>query len=132
MGSLGAARMIRGVLGVGAAVFLISAIALLVLPATLAGLLGLQSGESVDWVMRMLGAALLALAGQMWLVRRADHAAVRGAGAVMIVAGGLMTILTVTLPGDWTLLRWAYLGFGLTFVALYAILIAVSIRAEQR
>lgn len=123
--------MIRSVLGIGATVFLLSAISLLVLPGTFAGLLGLQTGESVDWVMRMLGAALLALAGQMWLVRRADDAGVRGAGAVMIVAGGLMTILTVTLPGEWTLLRWAYLAFGLTFVVLYALLIAVSIRAER-
>lgn len=123
--------MIRSVLGIGATVFLLSAISLLVLPGTFAELLGLQAGESVDWVMRMLGAALLALAGQMWLVRRADDAGVRGAGAVMIVAGGLMTILTVTLPGEWTLLRWAYLAFGLTFVVLYALLIAVSIRAER-
>lgn len=123
--------MIRTVLGVGSAVFLVSALALLVLPGTFSELLGLQSGESVDWVLRMLGAALLALAGQMWLVRRSDDAGVRGAGAVMIVAGGLMTILTLTLPGDWTLLRWAYLAFGLAFVVLYALLIAVGIRAER-
>lgn len=123
--------MIRVVLGTGAAVFLLSALCLILLPGVFAELLGLVSSEGLDWVMRMLGAALLALAGQMWLVRRADDAGVRGAGAVMIVAGGLMTILTVTLPGEWTLLRWAYLAFGLTFVVLYALLIAVSIRAER-
>jgi hypothetical protein len=49
----------------------------------------------------------------------------------MIVAGGLMTILTLTIPGDWTLLRWAYLIFGVTFVIAYAVLIALSVRASR-
>lgn len=131
MGSFGAARSIRIVLGAGASVFLVSSVALLFLPGTFAGLLGLVSTGELDWVMRMLAAALLALAGQMWLVRRADDPAVRGAGAVMIIAGGLMTILTVTLPGEWTLLRWAYLIFGLVFVAIYAVLIAISVRSDR-
>lgn len=131
MDAIGAARLIRIVLGAGAAIFLISALALLVFPGTFATWLGLASTASVDWVLRMLGAALLALSGQMWLVRRADDAGARGGAAVMIVAGGLMTILTLTIPGDWTLLRWAYLIFGVTFVIAYTALIALSVRASR-
>jgi hypothetical protein len=68
------------------------------------------------------------LAGQMWLVRRAGDHPVLGAGAVMIVAGGAMTILTLTLPGEWTPLRWALLGVGGVFVIAYAVLLVASRR----
>lgn len=131
MDAIGAARLIRIVLGAGAAVFFVSALALLILPGTFASWLGLEGTASVDWVLRMLGAALLGLSGQMWLVRRADDAGARGGAAVMIVAGGIMTILTLTVPGDWTLLRWAYLIFGVSFVIAYGALIALSVRASR-
>ena len=47
----------------------------------------------------------------------------------MIVAGGAMTVLTVTLPGEWTPIRWALLGVGGVFVVAYAALLAASRRA---
>jgi hypothetical protein len=123
-------RIIRGVLAAGALVFLVSAVALLVAPGWFAEALGLRPSIEGEWALRMVGAALVALAGQMWLVRRGDRAAVRGAAAVMIVGGGLMTLLTVFLPADggWTLFRWLYLVFGSTFMIAYAGLLYWGLR----
>jgi peptidoglycan/LPS O-acetylase OafA/YrhL len=116
-------RLIRIVLLCGSTVFLLSAVLLLAAPATFASALGLDDSDSVVWSMRMIGACLLGLSGQMWLVRRGDDASVRGGAAVMVIAGGAMTILTVTIPGDWTLMRWAYLAFGATFWTTYVVLL---------
>ncbi len=123
-------RVIRGVLAAGALVFAASAIALLVAPGWFGELLGLRPSVEGEWALRMLGAALVALAGQMWLVRRGDRAAVRGAAAVMLLGGGLMTLLTVFLPADdgWTLFRWLYLLFGSSFMIAYAGLLYWALR----
>jgi len=69
----------------------------------------------------MMGAALLALSGQMWLVRSAPEITVRRSAAVMIVAGGAMTVFTVIMPADWTIARFAYLGVGLAFLTAYLV-----------
>lgn len=128
----GIVRAIRTVLAVGSLVFLLSAACLLAAPSLFAEWLGLTSSDALDWALRMTGACLLALSGQMWLVRRADDAAVRGAAFVMIVAGGTMSILTVLIPGPWTTLRWAYLAFGLVFCLTYAGLILTGYRQDSR
>ena len=122
------ARLIRVVLSVGAAFFIIAGLLLLAVPDSFGAWIGLETTDAVAWTLRMLGAALVGLAGQMWLVRRAGDHPVLGAGAVMIVAGGAMTILTLTLPGDWTPLRWALLGVGGVFVIAYAALLVASRR----
>jgi len=128
-GVAASARLIRVVLGAGAAFFLAAAILLLAVPESFAGWIGLEPVPAVAWSLRMLGAALLGLAGIMWLVRRAGDHPILGAGAVMLVAGGAMTVLTVTLPGEWTPLRWALLGAGGVFVLAYAGLLAASRRS---
>lgn len=122
------ARLIRVVLSVGAAFFIIAGLLLLAVPDSFGAWIGLETTDAVAWTLRMLGAALVGLAGQMWLVRRAGDHPVLGAGAVMIAAGGAMTILTLTLPGEWTPLRWALLGVGGVFVIAYAVLLVASRR----
>jgi len=126
-------RVIRGVLAAGAVVFAVSALVALVVPGLLADGLGLRPSVEGEWALRMVGACLVALAGQMWLVRRADAPAIRGAAVVMIVGGGLMTLLTVFLPADagWTLLRWLYLLFGATFVIAYSVLLWWGLRERR-
>ena len=128
-GVAASARFIRLVLAVGSAFFIVTGVLLLLLPSAFAGWIGFESSDAVDWCLRMLGAALIGLAGQMWLVRRAGNHPVLGAAAVMIVAGGLMTILTVTLPGEWTFVRWSLLGVGLVFVLVYVALLLLARRA---
>ena len=123
-------RYIRGVLAAGALVFAVSSVALLVLPGWFAEELGMRPSVEAEWALRMVGACLVALAGQMWLVRRADRPGIRGAAAVMIVGGGLMTLLTIFLPADqdWTLVRWLYLLFGSSFMIAYAVLLYLGLR----
>lgn len=121
-------RTIRGLLALGSLVFALSAVALLILPSTFATLLGLTPTSELDWALRMMGAVLVALAGQMWLVRHTPDPSTRGAAAVMVIGGGLMTAMTVWLPGEWSSLRWAYLGFGLGFCLLYLTLLLIGLR----
>ena len=113
------ARLIRGILGAGSLVFLVSSVVLIVLPTYFGELLGLTTSETSDWALRMMGATLLALSGQMWLVRSAPEINIRRAAAVMIVAGGAMTVFTILMPADWTIARFAYLGIGLGFLTAY-------------
>jgi hypothetical protein len=115
------AGLIRGILGVGSVVFLVSSVALIILPTYFGDLLGLITSETSDWALRMMGAALLALSGQMWLVRSAPEITIRRSAAVMIVAGGAMTVFTVIMPADWTIARFAYLGIGLGFLTAYLV-----------
>lgn len=122
------ARLIRVVLGLGSLVFVISGILLVVAPSLMAELLGLSTVVDATWTLQMLGAALLGLSGQMWLVRRAPDHPVLGAAVVMIISGGLMTVLTLTLPGEWTAVRWVYLGVGAVFCLAYLLLILLSRR----
>ena len=39
-----------------------------------------------------------------------------------------MNVMTIWLPGEWSSLRWAYLGFGLAFCLLYLILLLIGLR----
>ena len=134
MRSVDEVRYIRAVLAVGSLVFAVSSLALLVAPGWFADALGLRPSVEAEWALRMVGAVLVALAGQMWLVRRADRPGIRGAAAVMIVGGGLMTLLTVFLPADqdWTLVRWLYLLFGSSFMIAYAGLLYWGLRDTPR
>lgn len=113
------ASYLRQVLGAGSIVFLISSVLLIVLPTFFGEILGLATSETTDWALRMMGAALLALSGQMWLVRSSPEISVRRAAAVMVVAGGAMTMLTVFMPADWTIARFVYLAVGLGFLGAY-------------
>jgi len=121
-------RAIRGLLALGSLVFALSALALIVMPSAFATLLGLTPSSDLDWALRMMGAILVALAGQMWLVRHTPDPSTRGAAAVMVIGGGLMTVMTIWLPGEWSPLRWVYLGFGLTFCLLYLTLLLIGLR----
>ena len=122
------ARLIRVVLAVGASFFVVAGLLLFALPESFTSWIGLEPSAEVAWAMRMLGVTLLTLAGLMWLVRRAKDHPVLGAGAVMMVASALLTGLTLTLPGDWTPLRWALLGAGAVFALAYLALLVASRR----
>ncbi len=118
-------RILSVILGAGALVFAISAGALLLAPVTLADLLGLTASADVSWALRLMGAVLVALAGQMFLVRRGNERTVRTAAVVMIIGGGLMTVVTFLAPGEWTLLRVAYAVFGSAFCVAYIVVLAM-------
>jgi len=76
------ANMLRGVLLCGSLVFAASSVFLLVAPGTFALLLGISDTRDVTWSLQMVGACLVALSGQMWLVRSAPEVSVRRAAMV--------------------------------------------------
>lgn len=112
-------------------VFAVTAPVLLLAPGMFADWLGLNGGlADVRWSLQMVGACLIALSGQMWLVRRGERTTVMSAAVVMLIGGGVMTLLTTLLPGAWTAMRWAYFAFGASFMLLYAGLLLWSQRAR--
>jgi len=125
-------RLLSKVLAAGSLVFLVSAICLLTAPDAFADWIGLATDQAVSWSLRMTGVCLIGLAGLMWLVRRADDAGIRGAAAVMIIASGGMSILTATLPGAWTPVRWAYLAVGAGFCLTYVVLLLTAVLQDRR
>ena len=126
-----AAAVTRAVLGAGATVFAVTAPLLLLAPGLFADWLGLNGDLSqVRWSLQMVGACLVALSGQMWLVRRGDGHTVMSAAVVMLIGGGVMTLLTTLLPGEWTAMRWGYFAFGASFMLAYAVLLLWSQRSS--
>lgn len=117
---------IRWTLRVGAVVFGVSAVLLLVAPATFLDLLGLGAqSAALDWSMRMIGLTLVALAGLMWIVSRAaSDAGVRSAGIVMAIVAAGLGVLTLLIPAPlgWFTICYATVGFA--FAANYAICLA--------
>jgi uncharacterized membrane protein len=107
---------VRTTLRVGAVVFGLSALLLLVAPAVFLDLLGLDgSSAPLQWSMRMIGLTLVALSAQMWIVSRsARDAAVRTAGVVMAIVATGLGILTLLIPSglSWFTIAYAAVGFG--------------------
>lgn len=122
---------LRTIVGLGASVFSVSAVALLVAPTLFAQWLGIATTPDVGWSLRLMGAVLVALAGLMFLVRRGNEQTVRRAALVMIVGGGLMTLVTLIAPGDPTLLRYAYAFVGASFCVAYVVALIRSAQASN-
>lgn len=123
-----AARLIRTVLGVGAVVFVLLGVALVISPTRVAGWIGLAGSVDTAWALQFAGAGLIGLAGQMWLVRRAPDHPILGSAAVMVVSSALTLVLMLTLPGGWPTLRWVMVGIVAVFALAYLLLLLLSRR----
>ena len=112
---------LRVVLRTGSIVFGGSALALILVPATFNGLLGLASTPELEWAMRMIGITLVALAGNMFSVSsRGSEASVMFSGRVMLTSAFALGVLTLMLPVqlNWFSIAYSAVGFG--FSAAYA------------
>lgn len=112
---------IRAVLQAGSAIFGLSALTLIGVPAFFNQLLGLPSSAGLDWAMRMIGITLVALAGNMFsLAKRGSDASVLFSGKVMLVSAAGLGVLTLLIPAPlgWFTYLYAAVGFG--FSAAYA------------
>jgi hypothetical protein len=112
---------LRLVLRTGSIVFGASALALILVPATFNGLLGLASTPELEWAMRMIGITLVALAGNMFSVSsRGSEASVLFSGRVMLTSAFALGVLTLMLPVqlNWFSITYSAVGFG--FSAAYA------------
>ena len=121
-----AARIGRDVLALASAVYVVLGVLLLAWPARAADALGLNDFGATSWVLQMLGLVLVGLGGHLWLTRRLRDRSVVSA----LVQAGLVVAaqcaLTITMPGPWTPIRWAFLGMGAVFAATYAVLLVLA------
>lgn len=125
-------RSIRLVLITGAAVFAVSAVALLLSPEIFVSLLGLPASSGLDWAMRMIAITLVALTGNMAVV--AVFGSERGvlvAAVVMLFSAGGLGVLTLLIPADvtWFSLLYAMVGFG--FSTAYVLALAFWLRRPR-
>jgi hypothetical protein len=115
---------LRIVLRAGAAVFGLSALALVIAPTLFNELLGLQSTPELEWSMRMTGITLVALAGNMFShSTRGTDSSVLLTAKVMAVSSFALGVLTLLIPAafTWFTIAYAIVGFG--FSAAYTILL---------
>lgn len=121
-----AARIGRDVIALASAVYVVLGIVLIAWPEQAADALGLTDFGATAWVLQMLGVVLVGLGGHMWLSRRLRDRSVVSA----LVQAGLIVVaqcaLTLTMPGPWTAVRWAFLGMGVVFAATYLVLLILS------
>jgi hypothetical protein len=124
MAKRGDVAKLRGVLRLGALVFGLSALALLVAPRIFLNLLGIAGSGELDWSMQMIGVTLLALTGNMFVVSLwASEAGVLWASRVMQVSAFGLGVLTLFIPSgvSWFVILYALFGFG--FSAAYTLLL---------
>lgn len=114
---------IRATLKVGAIVFGLSALLLLLVPGVFLDLLQLDGQFApLQWSMRMIGLTLVALAANMWLVSRSvSEGSVTMAGVVMAVVAAGLGVLTLVIPAElgWFTITYAAVGFA--FAANYLV-----------
>lgn len=106
---------------IGASIFGLSAIALVLAPQIFNGLLGLTSNPALEWSMRMTGITLVALSGNMFShSRKGSEGSVLLAARVMMFSAFALGVLTLLLPNNltWFTVGYALVGFG--FSAAYA------------
>ncbi|MBU6279229.1 MAG: hypothetical protein KGN78_08270 [Actinomycetales bacterium] len=108
-------------LKVGAIVFGLSALLLLLLPGLFLDLLQLDGqSAALQWSMRMIGLTLIALAANMWLVSKStSERTVTTAAVVMTVVAAGLGLLTLVIPAElgWFTIAYALVGFA--FAASY-------------
>lgn len=114
---------VRTTLRIGASVFGLSAILLIVLPQFFLELLLLDaSSDALVWSMRMIGITLVALTGNMWLnsTNQSDEA-VKRVGIVMAVAATSLGVLTLLIPTSLGWFTFIYAGIGFAFGLNYTV-----------
>lgn len=114
---------IRRTLRVGAVVFGLSALLLVLAPALFLDLLVLDgSSTALQWSMRMIGLTLVALAAQMWIVSRsASDRYVTAAGVVMAIVATALGMLTLLIPSGLSWFTICYAAVGFAFGLNYAV-----------
>lgn len=114
---------IRTTLRVGAIVFGLSAVLLLLAPGLFLDLLVLDgSSTTLQWSMRMIGLTLVALAAQMWIVSRsASDRYVTSAGIVMAIVATALGVLTLLIPSGLNWFTICYAAVGFAFGLNYAV-----------
>lgn len=124
-------KPLRLILRTGAAVFGVSAIALIIAPSLFLSLLGLPDEPALVWSMAMIGVTLVALTGNMAVASfTASDAGVRVAAMVMLVSASSLGLITLLIPVAYTWFTVAYAAIGFGFGLAYVIGLFVVGRAR--
>ena len=110
---------LRYTLRVGASVFGLSAIALILVPSFFLELLGMEVTPPLVWSMVLIGVTLVALTGNMAVVSftATDRGAQAASVVMMLASGGLgVTTLLIPVPPTWFSIIYALIGFGFSTV----------------
>ena len=110
---------LRYTLRVGASVFGLSAIALILVPGLFLELLGMEVTPPLVWSMVLIGVTLVALTGNMAVVSftATDRGAQAASVVMMLASGGLgVTTLLIPVPLTWFSIIYALIGFGFSTV----------------
>ena len=116
---------IRKTLKLGAVVFGLSALLLLVAPSFFLDLLQLDPASlALIWAMRMIGITLVALAGNMWLnSESSSEKRLIAVATVMAVAATGLSVLTIFIPTQLSWFTYLYAAVGLLFGLNYLVCI---------
>jgi len=113
---------IRRTLRVGAGVFGLSALFLILLPKQFLDLLGMDMTSQLQWSMRMIGITVFALAGNMWQnSKQTDESRVVIVARVMCFSAALLGVLTLMVPVSLTWFAYLYAAVGFGFSLSYLI-----------
>jgi O-antigen/teichoic acid export membrane protein len=113
-------KRLRTILKFGSTVFGLSALFLLVAPATFLELLNLDTSESLQWSMRMIAITLIALTGNMLSVSRfGSETSVVFSARIMVVSAAALGALTLLIPAEFTWFTIAYAAVGFLFSVAY-------------
>ena len=122
-------RGLRWVLRTGATVFGASAIVLLLAPTFFLALLALPASADMEWAMRMIAIALVALTGNMAVVSfSASDRGVLIASGVMLIAAGALGFITLMIPAEVTWFTGVYALVGFGFSSAYLVGLALRLR----
>ena len=116
---------IRKTLKLGAVVFGLSALLLLVAPSFFLDLLQLDPASlALIWAMRMIGITLVALAGNMWLnSESSSEKRLIAVATVMAIAATGLGVLTILIPTQLSWFTYLYAAVGFLFGLNYLVCI---------
>jgi MFS family permease len=116
---------IRKTLKLGAVVFGLSALLLLVAPSFFLDLLQLDPASlALIWAMRMIGITLVALAGNMWLnSESSSEKRLIAVATVMAIAATGLGVLTILIPAQLSWFTYLYAAVGFLFGLNYLVCI---------
>lgn len=113
---------LRITLRVGAIVFSLSSLLLLLFPKLFLELLNMETGAQLQWSMRMIGITVFALAGNMWNnSNQENEERVIYVARIMCVSAAALGLLTLLIPVELTWFGYIYAAVGFGFALSYLV-----------
>lgn len=129
----GDVQKLKGVLRLGALVFGISAVVLIVVPGIFVDLLGSEASLSISWSLQLSGVTVLTLAGLMFVVAQSGtDNLVFWTSRVMLVGAFSLGVITLFIPTGVNLFVIFYALIGFAFSAAYGVFLTRKNPGESK